>query len=146
MSQMTPGYAPAGPKSSGLAIASMVLGIVSVVLFCVAYVSFPCAILALVLGAIARSKISRGEASGGGMAMAGIICGIISIVLTSLLLIVGMSLLHFGGPALQNMLNQNAQQLQQYLQKQQLQPATSPAGMLHLQLSAAANLLGCLRS
>jgi Domain of unknown function (DUF4190) len=124
MSQVNPGYAPAGPKSSGLAIASMVLGIISIVLFCVYYLAFPCAVLALVFGVIARSKISRGEGSGGGMAMAGIICGLISIVLASTLLIVGLSLLHYGAPALQKA----AQQMQQYIQQQQQQhlPATNP--------------------
>jgi len=142
MSQVNPGYAPAGPKSSGLAIASMVLGIISLALFCIYYLAFPCAVLALVLGAVARSKISRGEASGGGMAMTGIICGIISIVLASLILIVGISLLHFGAPALQKA----AQQMQQYMQQQQQQPATSPAGTLHLHLDAAANLLSLLQS
>ncbi len=143
MSQMNPGYAPAGPKSSGLAVASMVLGIISIVLFCAPYLSFPCAVVALVLGAVARSKISRGEASGSGMAKAGIICGIIALVLTSLLYIGLLSFLHYGAPALQKA----AQQMQQYMQQQQQQnhPTTTPAGMLHMTLNAVSNLLG-LRS
>src|ERR1700722_10486647 len=42
----TPPYQPVeAPKPSGLAVASMVLGIISLVLFCVWYLSIPCAII-----------------------------------------------------------------------------------------------------
>ncbi|MBI3409678.1 MAG: DUF4190 domain-containing protein [Planctomycetes bacterium] len=70
---------PPGPQpSAGLSIASLVLGIVSLVLFCIWWISGPCAILAIVLGAVGRSK------GGKGMATAGMVCGIAAIGLAIL--------------------------------------------------------------
>jgi hypothetical protein len=86
---------PGGPPSSGFAITSMVLGIVSLTIFCAWYVSFPCAIVAIVLGAVAKTKIARGEAGGGGMANAGIVCGIIAVSLGILLVVGALSFMHF---------------------------------------------------
>ena len=77
-------YAQPKPPGAGMAVAAMVLGIVSLALSCVAYISIPCAILALVLGFIARSKAVAGTGGGKGMATAGIICGLVSIVLVIL--------------------------------------------------------------
>jgi len=108
---------------SGLAVASMVLGIISLVLFCVWYIAIPCAIVGLVLGLIAGAKATRGEASGGGMAKAGIICSIIAIVLAILLVvlaIVGFSM--FGSRFKQ------FQQQQLRLMQQQQHAATQPSG------------------
>jgi hypothetical protein len=65
--------APAVHPKKGMAIASMVLGIVSVVLFCIWYVSIPCAIIAIVLGFLAK------KAGKIGMATAGIVTGIIAL-------------------------------------------------------------------
>jgi len=62
-----------GQESKGMSIASMVLGIVSVVLCCIAYISIPCAILALIFGFVGKKK------GGKGMAIAGIVLGIIAI-------------------------------------------------------------------
>lgn len=59
----------------GLSIASMVLGIVSVVLCCLWYVSLPCAILAIIFGVIGKKRDGRG------MAIAGLVLGIIAIAL-----------------------------------------------------------------
>lgn len=64
----------------GLAIASMVLGIVS--LFCFAFI---CGTLGIVFGAVAKNKGYKG-----GMATAGIICGTIGIVLWVIMLIFGL--------------------------------------------------------
>lgn len=69
------------PESKGLSIASMVLGIVSVVLFCVVYVSIPCGILAIILGFVGKGKGAKG------MAIAGIVLGIIAIALYILALL-----------------------------------------------------------
>jgi len=65
---------------NGLAIASLVLGIVSIALLCVWYISLPCALLAIIFGAIGRGKAKEG-ATGGGMATAGLICGVIAFAL-----------------------------------------------------------------
>ncbi len=60
------------PKQ-GMAIASMVCGIVSIPLFCLWYISVPCAIVAIVLGVLAQRE---GESP---MAKAGFITGIVGL-------------------------------------------------------------------
>lgn len=56
-------------QSNGLAIASMVLGIVSLILTCILpYVSWVLAIVGIVLAAIAKKKAKSG------MATAGLVC------------------------------------------------------------------------
>lgn len=69
--QNTPPEEPAG-----MAIASLVLGIISVVISCSGY-NFISAILAIIFGAIHLAK----RRSRRGMAIAGIVLGIISIVI-----------------------------------------------------------------
>lgn len=73
-----------------LALASMILGIVSIVssLICCCsiaawVVSIICAIVGIVLGVIAKDSKGRRE----GMAIAGIICSIVAIVISVILLI-----------------------------------------------------------
>lgn len=44
------------PESKGLSIASMVLGIVSLVFFCVWYIAIPCAILAIIFGIMVQKE------------------------------------------------------------------------------------------
>jgi len=107
MSQMPPiqpNYAtPTGPKTSGMAIASMVLGIVSLAMFCVWYLAIPCAILAVVLGTVARGPITRGQATGRGMATAGIVCGVIALGLAVLAIVGLLSFLGFVRHQIHNM-------------------------------------------
>lgn len=62
-------------KISGLSIAALVLGIISIVLWCVWIISIPCAILALIFGILEVKKPGRG------MAIAGLVTGIISLVI-----------------------------------------------------------------
>jgi len=61
-------------EKAGLSIASMVLGIVSIVLFCLIWISIPCAVLAVIFGLVGRKK------GGKGMATAGLVLGIITLV------------------------------------------------------------------
>ena len=77
-------YMPIKAKTNGMAIASLVLGIVSV-LTCCCFIGIIPGILAVVFGFIARSTIdkSMGAQTGKGMALAGIILGFLSIVLTA---------------------------------------------------------------
>ncbi len=79
---------------NGLAVAALVLGIISLVLLCIPYISIPCGILGIVFGAIG-CKRTRAGASGGGMAKAGLTCGCISVGLAVLLVV-----LAFAGCAL----------------------------------------------
>lgn len=60
-------------KTPGLSVASMVLGIVSIVTWCAWFISIPCSILALIFGILGVKK------PGKGMAITGIVTG--SIVL-----------------------------------------------------------------
>lgn len=62
-------------KVNGLNIAALVLGIVSIVLWCVWFISIPCSILALIFGIIGIKK------KGKGLALAGIITGAISMAI-----------------------------------------------------------------
>lgn len=79
-SQTLPNTATAIPKEqsggSGLSIASMVLGIFSILNFIFWFTAIPLSILAIIFGVIGMNK------SGRGMALAGIITGVIGIIVT----------------------------------------------------------------
>ena len=74
-----------GEEKKGLSIASMVLGIVSLALWCFWYLAIPCAILAIIFGIIGRKK------GGKGMATAGLVLGIISLVILIIIMAVGVT-------------------------------------------------------
>mgnify|MGYP004481254849 FL=1 len=73
--------------SQGFAIAGMVLGILSLVCCCTGYIALVAGIVGFVLSLIALIQKRPGK----GMAIAGIICSSISIVMLVILLIVGSS-------------------------------------------------------
>ncbi len=78
-----PGMFP-GQRNSGLAIASMVCGILAIVPgCCCGLFGLPLSIAALVMGGIAMSQIknSAGQLKGGGFAIAGLSCGGVAIAL-----------------------------------------------------------------
>ncbi len=79
---------PEKQPASGLATASMVLGILSLVLFMFPFVI---SILAIIFGGVAKSKGNKS-----GMATAGLVCGIISLVLWIFLIVVGISAASFA--------------------------------------------------
>lgn len=93
-----PGYATYGGMQSsqqkkGLAVASMVCGIVG---FCIAFIPFAgafislvLAVLAVVMGGIAISKANKqpAEFGGKGMAITGLVLGIIQLAFVVLVLI-----------------------------------------------------------
>lgn len=138
MSQMpvTPGYqgpVPGAPKPAGMAIASMVLGIISIPIFCIWYVSIPCAIVGIILGFVAKGKVKRGEGGGGGMATAGIVCGIVAIALVILAFAGLLALLGYGAKKTDDW-NKAMQDLQKQTQN-------SSRGMqLNLQIQALWNI------
>ncbi len=86
--QYPPPYPPSGyhaPSTNGLAIASLVLGLVGWV---------PCgvgSILAVVFGFVARTQIrnSQGRQGGDGLAMAGIVLGFVAIAFWITLFVIG---------------------------------------------------------
>ena len=79
-------YPQGGDLATGPAVTSMVLGITALVLsfmsFCIWFVSGPLAIAAIVTGHIAHRSARRGISAGGGMALAGLICGYFALALT----------------------------------------------------------------
>ncbi len=80
----TPPPPPMGmaPKANnGKAIASMIVGIVSVAFACYWFISLPGGVVALILGVLARKEVSQGKGTNGGMALAGIILGSIGAFL-----------------------------------------------------------------
>lgn len=68
------------PKMNGLALASMILGIASLCCCCSSYI---CGILAIVFGIVARACGNRS-----GKSIAGIICGAISLALTTFMFLI----------------------------------------------------------
>lgn len=92
----TPLMAPGGyyPKpqqvpGKGLGIASMVVGILSLVFFCIWYIAIPCAIVGASLGGVASSKAKEVGAKNG-MATAGITCSCIALGLAVLFVVLGL--------------------------------------------------------
>src|SRR5687768_4632598 len=128
-SQPTGYLPPARERSSGMATASLVLGIISLILCCVPYVSIPAAILAIIFGAIARNRVAAGIAEGRSMATAGMVCGIIAIVLGVIFVAGCLTMFGLAGkhlPAIQKEL----EEMQRQMEQQQTRPATGPTVML----------------
>lgn len=68
-------------EKKGFCIASLVLGIVALVFFCLWYISIPCGILAIIFGILGIKSMNRG------MAIAGLITGSIGLVISTLIII-----------------------------------------------------------
>lgn len=101
-------YQPYGPQSSQKALWSMILGIGSIVgatvLFCFYVLGIGLGIPAIILGILARKEInaSGGGVTGSGQATAGLVTGIIGIILNLLfivLMIVVFATEGFGDPS-----------------------------------------------
>jgi uncharacterized membrane protein len=76
------------PKTSGKAIAALVTGLVGLLTVCCGLLAIS-SIVALVLGILARKDIrnSNGQLKGDGMALTGIITGIIGILMVVVVII-----------------------------------------------------------
>jgi phage FluMu protein Com len=84
--------------SNGLAIASLITGILSIPLNCVYCGGVPLAIAAIVTGAISLSQCKRGEATGKGMATAGIVSAVSGLVLMLVIVVVLVIVGALSGP------------------------------------------------
>lgn len=82
-----PGY-PAQPQQNGLGTASMVLGIIAVVGFWSSWPALIMAVLAIIFGGVGISRANSGRASNKGMAVAGLVLGIVAIALFVLAVVV----------------------------------------------------------
>ena len=86
-----PGFAP--QMSNGLAIAALVCGILAIpTTCCCSILSLPLGIAACIMGGLAMSKAKAQPAvyGGKGMALGGLICGIVSIIMAIAFLALGM--------------------------------------------------------
>ncbi|MEX2289395.1 MAG: DUF4190 domain-containing protein [Mycobacteriales bacterium] len=103
-----PGHAGPGafgepvPRAArnGLGVAALVLGILSLVSWFL-FVGGIFGVVAVVLGLVGRGRAKRGEATNGGMALAGVITGMVGVLLTILVIAGVVSLL--GGGKLTNL-------------------------------------------
>jgi hypothetical protein len=87
--QELPAYpvAPQGTDRKGLAIASLVLGIVGVLSCCLSWVATIPGILAIIFGILGVKSSKKG------MAIAGIICGALAIILGILMLVFALDMI-----------------------------------------------------
>lgn len=72
-----PGY---GPPANGLAIAGMVVGIVSIALFWLTLFDLPVAIVGLILSIVGLTRSNQLGGTGRSMAVAGIVTSVIGFV------------------------------------------------------------------
>lgn len=88
---------PTAPRN-GLGIAALIAGILSLPAAFTIFGGFILAVVAIILGIIGYRRARSGEASNGGMAIAGIVLGVLGIVLSAVLIAIGVwSFNTFGG-------------------------------------------------
>ncbi|MNN68687.1 hypothetical protein D3C81_1844150 [compost metagenome] len=78
-------YPAAPPKTNGKAIAALVLGILA--LF-IPYVGFVIGIVAIVFASLSFKELKRTGEQGKGLAIAGLVCGIIGTVIYGIIIII----------------------------------------------------------
>jgi hypothetical protein len=83
---------PLAPRN-GLGTAALVVGILAL-LSGVMLVGAVLGVIAIVLGLAGRARVQRGEATNGGSAMAGILTGLVGIVIAGVVIAVGVSWLN----------------------------------------------------
>lgn len=81
--QFQPYYQP--PKTNGKSIATLVLGIVSIV---IPYIGFLPGIVGIILGAMSLKEIKLNGEQGRGMAIGGLVCSIIGTILWGVVLLI----------------------------------------------------------
>ncbi|HET9382322.1 MAG TPA: DUF4190 domain-containing protein [Streptomyces sp.] len=75
------GWSGAPLPSNGAGTAALVLGIISAAGFCLWPLAILVGLLAVIFGGVGRVKVTRGEATNGGQALAGLICGTVGTLL-----------------------------------------------------------------
>lgn len=84
---ITPDLTPVQPDRQGLAIASLVLGALSLLTFCLVFCAAPLGIAGIITGFVGLNSSKRG------LAVAGIILGAIGLLVSVILSIVGVALM-----------------------------------------------------
>jgi drug/metabolite transporter superfamily protein YnfA len=77
-----PGY-PQKPRN-GIGIAALVVGILAIIAFLSVIGGVILGLIAIILGFVGRGRAKRGEATNGGMAIAGAVLGVVAILLSLL--------------------------------------------------------------
>lgn len=107
----------AGGRGGGMATAALVLGILAIVTSFTVIGGVLLGVLAIIFGIIAARRARQGLALGRGRAIAGVVTGVIGVLLSVLLIAVGVSVLNSpAGKNLRSCLkdaNGNQQQVQQ---------------------------------
>ncbi len=85
---------PAARPRNGFGVAAVVLGLLALVLFWTIIGGIVFGILALVFGVLGRGRARRGEATNGGLSVAGAVLGGIGLVVAIGLLAYGVSLIN----------------------------------------------------
>jgi amino acid transporter len=83
------GYGP--QMRNGLGVAALVIGIISVP-FGFILVGGVFGLFAIILGFAGRSRVKRGEANNPGVALAGIITGLVAIIIAVLVVVIGVAI------------------------------------------------------
>ncbi len=84
-------------KSNGKAVASLVLGIISLLGLCVPILGIICGIIALVLAGMAKKEAKAAGLTPDSKATGGMICGIIGIVISIVMWIINAVILTSSG-------------------------------------------------
>ena len=86
------GQPPAQPNNT-LGLIAMITGIVGIVLaICCSFLGVIVGAAAVVLGFLGRKKVQEGQANNDGQAKAGLICGIVAVVLGIVMIILSLAL------------------------------------------------------
>jgi hypothetical protein len=70
------------PPRNGFGVAALVLGILAIVFFWSVVGGVVLGVLGMVFGFLGRGRAKKGESTNGGMALAGIICGAVGLVIS----------------------------------------------------------------
>jgi hypothetical protein len=89
------GYgAPHAPARNGLGIAALVLGLLALLLSWTVLGGVIFGALALIFGLLGQARAKRGESTNGGMSVAGVVLGIIGLLIAIGLVVLGVSVLN----------------------------------------------------
>jgi hypothetical protein len=89
------GYgAPPTRARNGFGIAALVLGLLALLVSWTVIGGFVFGVLALIFGLLGQSRAKRGESTNGGMSVAGVVLGIIGLLIAIGLLVLGVSVLN----------------------------------------------------
>ncbi len=76
---------PVPPKTNGKSIASLVLGVLSIV---VPYIGFLLGIVAIVFSSLSFKELKRTGEQGKGLSIAGLVCGIVGTAIYGIILLI----------------------------------------------------------